>query len=123
MKSERDNKALDNNILCPICSSGLIFKYINIDNKIFFCSNNKCIFPMGNNDMDKFIFNVKKDNLNDFIADIKKIIFEYSLSNDTNSEDKDKNGNKMKLISQDNSFNSDLLHNDDNVFFDSFSAN
>ena len=121
----KGNKKVEeiNNILCPLCSSRLIFKYINLNNKMIFCSNNKCLFPMDQIDMDKFIFQTKEDNLSEYIENIKKIIFEQSLSNVTNFEEKFKKVNKNELkIDTNNLDYSDILSsNDRQPFFDSFS--
>ena len=121
----KENKKVEemNNILCPLCSSRLIFKCINKNNKIFLCSNNKCLFPMDQIDMNKFIFHIKIDNLYDFIDNIKKLIFEQSLSNDTNNEDKFKKVNKDEFkIDTKNLDYSDILSSDGRQpFFDSFS--
>ena len=119
-----DNEDI-NNILCPLCLSRMVFKYINKNNKIFFCSNNKCIFPMNHIDMEKFIFNINKDNISKFISKIKKIVFEMSLSNDTNYEERIKSNNKKEFkISTDNLDYSDIISNNDKQhFFDSFSEN
>ena len=121
----KKNKRVEeiNNILCPLCSSRLIFKYINLNNKMIFCSNNKCLFPMDQIDMDKFIFQTKEDNLSEYIENIKKIIFEQSLSNVTNFEEKFKKVNKNELkIDTNNLDYSDILSsNDRQPFFDSFS--
>ena len=129
MNDNSFNKVSDNedinNILCPLCLSRMVFKYINKNNKIFFCSNNKCIFPMNHIDMEKFIFNINKDNISKFISKIKKIVFEMSLSNDTNYEERIKSNNKKEFkISTDNLDYSDIISNNDKQhFFDSFSEN
>ena len=112
-----------NNILCPLCSSKLLFKYINTTNKMFLCSNNRCLFPMENSDMDKYIFNTKEHNLNEFMININKLVFEQSLSNDTHFEEifKNVNKNEIKLDSK-NLEDSDFLSLN-NHFYDSFSEN
>ena len=112
-----------NKIFCPLCLSRMLFKYINQNNKIFICSNNKCIFPMNHIDMEKFIFNINKDNLNEFIIKIKKIVFEMLLSSDTNYEEKNRAKNKGEFnINTDNLEYSDIISNNDKQhFFDSFS--
>ena len=121
----KKNKKVEeiNNILCPLCSTRLIFKYINQKNKMFLCSNNKCMFPMDQIDMGKFIFQTNEDNLCEFILNIKKIIFDQSLSNDTNFEEKFKRLNKNELkIDTKNLDNSGILMSNDRLpFFDSFS--
>ena len=119
---KNDNEDI-NNILCPLCFSKMLFKYINQNNKIFFCSNNKCIFPMNHIEMEKFIFHTNKDNINEFISKIKKIVFEMSLSNDTNYEERIRPKIKEEFkINIDNLVNSDIISNDDKQhFFDSFS--
>ena len=112
-----------NNILCPLCLSKMLFKYINQNNKIFFCSNNKCLFPMNHINMDKFIFNINNDKLNEFISNIKKIVFDLSLSNDTNYEEKLRpvNKNELKIDSKNLDYSDIISNNDKQHFFDSFS--
>ena len=121
----KQNKRVEeiNNILCPLCSSRLIFKYINQKKKIFLCSNAQCIFPMDQFDMDKFIIQTNEDNLNEFISNIKKIIFEQSLSNDTNFEENFKKSNKdePKIDTKNLDYSDILSSNDRQPFFDSFS--
>ena len=112
-----------NNILCPLCLSKMLFKYINQNNKIFFCSNNKCLFPMNHINMDTFIFNINNDKLNEFISNIKKIVFDLSLSNDTNYEEKLRpvNKNELKIDSKNLDYSDIISNNDKQHFFDSFS--
>ena len=112
-----------NTILCPVCLSKMFFKYINQNNKIFFCSNNKCLFPMNHINMDKFIFNINNDKLNEFISNIKKIVFDLSLSNDTNYEEKLRpvNKNELKIYSKNLDYSDIISNNDKQHFFDSFS--
>ncbi len=117
-----NNENLDSyNLLCPLCSSKLIFKYVNLNNKMLFCSNKNCIFPMNNIEMDKFIFNIKKNDLNDFFNDVKKMIYDQSLSNETHYEDKSKKTNKNEY--QNLEYSDILSINDKNNLFDSFSEN
>ena len=121
----KENKKVEEtiSILCPLCSSRLIFKYINQNNKMLVCSNNKCLFPMEQIDMDKFIFQTKEDNLREFSANIKKIIFEQSLSNNTNFEEKFNiiNKDELKMGEKNLDYSDILSSNDRQSFFDSFS--
>ena len=114
-----------NNIICPLCDSRLLFRFINQNNKILFCSNKKCLFPMNIPEMDKFIIEINTGNLNEFILNIKKFIFEQSLSNDTNYEEKFKKIKKDDLnIENKNLDCSDILSNNEQQhFFDSYSEN
>ena len=49
-----------NNIICPSCSSKLIFKSLNKTNQILSCSNEKCLFPMDSEHMSRYIMDIKK---------------------------------------------------------------
>ena len=113
-----------NNMLCPLCNSKLIFKFININNKMILCLNNECLFPMNNIDMDKYIFNIKKDDFNEFKSNIKKL-FEQILSNDSIYEQKIKKFNKeeFKLESKQSDLSEIISNYDKHPFFDSFSDN
>ena len=119
--NNKENLDSNTNLLCPLCSSKLSFKYINLNNKMLLCSNNKCIFPMNNIEMDKFIFNVKNNDLNEFFSDARKMLYDQSLSNETNFEDKLKKMNKNELQGMD--YSEILSVNDKHHFFDSYSEN
>ena len=126
MKEKNDiNSEEINKVLCPLCFSKLLFKYINQTKKIFLCSNNRCLFPMDHIDMDKFIFNIKEDNLIDFISNIKKIVIDKSFSNDTNFEEKIKKINQedLKIDAKNIDYSDIILNNERHHFFDSFSEN
>ncbi len=110
-----------NDLLCPECASKLIFKHINLKNKMLFCSNKNCLFPMNSADMDNFIFNGNQTDLDEFFSNIKKIVFQQTLTNESNFEDKVKKINKDTLQNLDYS---DILSNTDkNNFLDFLSEN
>ena len=114
-----------NNLSCPLCYSRLLFKHINLNNKMIFCSNKKCLFPMNLSDMNKFIIEINTGKVSEFILNIKKLVFEQSLSNDTNCEEKFKKINKDELNGDSKNLDcSDILsNNEQHHFFDSFSEN
>ena len=47
IKTKKNNEIEESiNMLCPLCSSRLILKFINKNNKILLCENRGCLFPM-----------------------------------------------------------------------------
>ena len=121
MKLNNNENSDPNNISCPLCCSKLIFKYINPNTKMLFCSKKNCIFPMNSTEMDKFIFSGNKNEINGFFNSIKKLISDQTLSNDTNFEEKIKQSNKDDSQHLDYSDINSI--NDKNNFFDSFNEN
>ena len=85
---KRDEIEELNNIYCPLCFSKLIFKSINKNSQILACSNNDCLFPLDNANMNKFILNINNDNLTSFLSNLKSLVVDQSCSSDTNIEDK-----------------------------------
>ncbi len=76
---------------------------------------------MNSADMDKFIFNGNQTDLDEFFSNIKKIVFQQTLTNESNFEDKVKKINKDTLQNLDYS---DILSNTDkNNFLDFLSEN
>ena len=90
-----------NNISCPLCFSKLIFKSINKNNQILACSNEECLFPLDNANMDKFILNINNDNLASFLSNLKSLVVEQSCGSDTNMEDKLKKYKNEKIENDD----------------------
>ncbi len=124
IKTKKNNEIEESiNMLCPLCSSRLILKFINKNNKILLCENRGCLFPMNQLEMEKFIFNINTDNPNDFILKINKLIVQ-SISNGINYEEEVKKGNidELKLDSKNSDF-SDIMSNSEHPFLDSFSEN
>ena len=124
IKTKKNNEIEESiNMLCPLCSSRLILKFINKNNKILLCENRGCLFPMNQLEMEKFIFNINTDNPNDFILKINKLIVQ-SISNGINYEEEVKKGNidELKLDSKNSDF-SDIMSNSEHHFLDSFSEN
>ena len=124
IKTKKNNEIEESiNMLCPLCSSRLILKFINKNNKILLCENRGCLFPMNQLEMEKFIFNINTDNPNDFILKINKLIVQ-SISNGINYEEGIKKGNidELKLDSKNSDF-SDIMSNSEHPFLDSFSEN
>ena len=124
IKTKKNNEIEESiNMLCPLCSSRLILKFINKNNKILLCENRGCLFPMNQLEMEKFIFNINTDNPNDFILKINKLIV-HPISNGINYEEEVKKGNidELKLDSKNSDF-SDIMSNSEHPFLDSFSEN
>ena len=90
-----------NNISCPLCFSKLIFKSINKISQILTCSNEECLFPLDNANMDKFILNINNDNLASFLSNLKSLVVEQSCGSDTNMEDKLKKYKNEKIENDD----------------------
>ena len=90
-----------NNISCPLCFSKLIFKSINKNNQILACSNEECLFPLDNANMDKFILKINNDNLTSFLSNLKSLVVEQSCGSDTNMEDKLKKYKNEKIENDD----------------------
>ena len=90
-----------NNISCPLCFSKLIFKSINKNSQIFACSNEECLFPLDNANMDKFILKINNDNLTSFLSNLKSLVVEQSCGSDTNMEDKLKKYKNEKIENDD----------------------
>ena len=120
------NKKLENeemnNLFCPSCNSRLLFRCININTKIFLCSNDKCLFPMNNNDIDRFIFNVN-DKLKTFIFNVKRSIAEQSSSEGGNSELKKcaENKDEMDEGSKNSQYSFLSSNHDKHNLFESYS--
>ena len=106
-KKENEKKEL-NDIYCPICFSKLIFKSLNKNNQILSCSNNECLFPLDNANMQKFIININEDNLTSFFKNLKNLVLDQSNASDTNMEDKLKKYKNEKYETQKDEF-SDIL--------------
>ncbi len=90
-----------NNISCPLCFSKLIFKSINKNSQILACSNEECLFPLDNANMDKFILKINNDNLTSFLSNLKSLVVEQSCGSDTNMEDKLKKYKNEKIENDD----------------------
>ena len=86
-KKKNENEEL-NNISCPICFSKLIFKSLNKNNQILACSNDECLFPLNNANMNKFIININDNNLKSFLINLKNLVLDQSYASDTNIEEK-----------------------------------
>ena len=97
-----------NNIFCPVCFSKLIFKSLNKNNQILSCSNEECLFPLDNANMNKFIININSDNLTSFLTNLKNLVIDQSYASDTNIEDKLKKYKNEKFESQRDEF-SDIV--------------
>ena len=86
---KNDNESL-NKISCPLCFSKLLFKSLNKENQLLVCSNDVCLFPLNNQNMENFILNIKKDTLQNFLENLKKFVVEQSSKSETNNEEKTK---------------------------------
>ena len=119
-KKKNENEEL-NNISCPICFSKLIFKSLNKNNQILACSNDECLFPLNNANMNKFIININDDNLTSFLINLKNLVLDQSYASDTNIEEKLKKYKDEKVEPQKEGFSdiaeiksfSNLLSQDD----------
>ena len=105
-----------NNIICPSCSSKLIFKSLNKTNQILSCSNEKCLFPMDSEHMSRYIMDIKKDDINSFIAKLKYPESELSFISDTNIEDKLKKYKDIKIDSANDEISENLFDIQSNSF-------
>ena len=105
-----------NNIICPSCSSKLIFKSLNKNNQILSCSNEKCLFPMDSEHMSRYIMDIKKDDINSFIAKLKYPESELSFISDTNIEDKLKKYKDIKIDSANDEISENLFDIQSNSF-------
>ena len=105
-----------NNIICPSCSSKLIFKSLNKTNQILSCSNEKCLFPMDSEHMSRYIMDIKKDDTNSFIAKLKYPESELSFISDTNIEDKLKKYKDIKIDSANDEISENLFDIQSNSF-------
>ena len=119
-KKKNENEEL-NNISCPICFSKLIFKSLNKNNQILACSNDECLFPLNNANMNKFIININDDNLTSFLINLRNLVLDQSYASDTNIEEKLKKYKDEKVEPQKDGFSdivelksfSNLLSQDD----------
>ena len=105
-----------NNILCPSCFSKLVFKSLNKNEQILTCSNLNCLFPMNNENMNKFIIDIKKDDLTLFLSNLKNSITEQSCISDTNIEEKLKKYKNDKSEEQNDEFSENLIDIQSNSF-------
>ena len=105
-----------NNIICPSCSSKLIFKSLNKTNQILSCSNEKCLFPMDSEHMSRYIMDIKKDDINSFIAKLKYPESELSFISDTNIDDKLKKYKDIKIDSANDEISENLFDIQSNSF-------
>ena len=105
-----------NNMFCPSCSSKLIFKSLNKNNQILSCSNEKCLFPMDSEHMSRYIMDIKKDDINSFIAKLKYPESELSFISDTNIEDKLKKYKDIKIDSANDEISENLFDIQSNSF-------
>ena len=105
-----------NNIICPSCSSKLIFKSLNKNNQILSCSNEKCLFPMDSEHMSRYIMDIKNDDINSFIAKLKYPESELSFISDTNIEDKLKKYKDIKIDSANDEISENLFDIQSNSF-------
>ena len=105
-----------NNILCPSCFSKLVFKSLNKNEQILTCSNLYCLFPMNNENMNKFIIDIKKDDLTLFLSNLKNSISEQSCISDTNIEEKLKKYKNDKSEEQNDEFSENLIDIQSNSF-------
>ena len=106
-----------NSMFCPSCSSKLIFKSLNKTNQILSCSNEKCLFPMDSEHMSRYIMDIKKDDINSFIAKLKYPESELSFISDTNIEDKLKKYKDIKIDSANDEISENLFDIQSNSFF------
>ena len=105
-----------NNIISPSCSSKLIFKSLNKNNQILSCSNEKCLFPIDSEHMSRYIMDIKKDDINSFIAKLKYPESELSFISDTNIEDKLKKYKDIKIDSANDEISENLFDIQSNSF-------
>ena len=105
-----------NNIFCPTCFSKLVFKSLNKNEQLLTCSNLSCLFPMNNENMNKFIFNIKRDDITHFLSDLKHSISEQSCISDTNIEEKLKKYKNDKSEDQNDEFSENLIDIQSNSF-------
>ena len=105
-----------NNMFCPSCSSKLVFKSLNKNNQILSCSNEKCLFPMDSEHMSRYIMDIKKDDINSFIAKLKYPESELSFISDTNIEDKLKKYKDIKIDSANDEISENLFDIQSNSF-------
>ena len=105
-----------NSMFCPSCSSKLIFKSLNKNNQILSCSNEKCLFPMDSEHMSRYIMDIKKDDINSFIAKLKYPESELSFISDTNIEDKLKKYKDIKIDSANDEISENLFDIQSNSF-------
>ena len=90
-----------NNISCPLCFSKLIFKSLNKNSQLLTCSNDECLFPLDNANMNKFVLNINNDNLATFLSNLKSLVVDQSCGSDTNMEDKLKKYKNEKFENDD----------------------
>ena len=105
-----------NDIFCPSCFSKLVFKSLNKNEQILTCSNLNCLFPMNNENMNKFIIDIKKDDLTLFLSNLKNSITEQSCISDTNIEEKLKKYKIDKSEEQNDEFSENLIDIQSNSF-------
>ncbi len=104
------------NMFCPSWYSKLIFKSLNKTNQILSCSNEKCLFPMDSEHMSRYIMDIKKDDINSFIAKLKYPESELSFISDTNIEDKLKKYKDIKIDSANDEISENLFDIQSNSF-------
>ena len=90
-----------NNISCPLCFSKLIFKSLNKNSQLLTCSNEECLFPLDNANMNKFVLNINNGNLATFLSNLKSLVVDQSYGSDTNMEDKLKKYKNEKFENDD----------------------
>ena len=112
---KKENEEL-NNICCPTCFSKLVFKSLNKNEQLLACSNLNCLFPMNNENMNKFIFDIKRDELTHFLSNLKNSISEQSCISDTNIEEKLKRYKNDKTDEKNDEFSENLIDIQSNSF-------
>ena len=103
----KNKNTLLKNLTCPLCNSNFVFKLLNNKTQIIVCTNEKCIFPFSEKEMDNFIFNKDSMKFDDFFSNIKNILNCRFSSDDSNE-------NKIDEIENDiENDNADSLENMD----------
>ena len=116
-KLEKKNGNEDlNNIFCPSCFSKLVFKSLNKNEQLLACSNLDCLFPMNCENMNKYIFDVKRDDLTRFLYNLKNTISEQSCIADTNIEEKLKKYKSDEFEDKNDEFSENLIEIQSNSF-------
>ena len=116
-KSVKKNEIEElNNIFCPSCYSKLVFKSLNKNEQILTCANSQCLFPMNAENMNNFIFNIKKEDLTRFLSNLKNSVSEQSCISDTNIEEKLKKYKNEKIEEQNDEFSENIIELQSNSF-------
>lgn len=107
----KNKDSLLKNFICPLCNSHFTFKLLNNKTLIIVCTNDKCIFPLSEKEMDNFIYNENSMKFDDFFSRIKKTLNSHFSSEDITENKIDEIDNESE-----NSLENMSNNNNENIF-------